>query len=615
MKRAHAMPFGAEFAAGLGTRFRLWAPSAREVELVLVGASGERVLPMQREAGGWYARRLAEIGEGARYRYRIDGELDVPDPASRCNPQDVAGPSEVVDPRRYDWGDAAWRGRPWHEAVIYELHVGCYTAAGSFAGVEGELARLAALGVTAVELMPIADFPGRHNWGYDGVLPYAPDARYGRPEALKRLVDAAHRHGLMMLLDVVYNHFGPQGNYLHAYAADFFTDRHRTPWGSAIDFDGATRAAVREFFVHNALYWLEEYHFDGLRFDAVHAIHDDTRPSILDEIAARVRHHVDPARHVHLILENDDNRAELLDPAPARAARYDAQWNDDVHHCLHALVTGEREGYYADYVAPEDPHRAQCLLARALAEGYAYQGEVSAHRGGRRRGQPSAHLPATAFIAFLQNHDQIGNRAQGERLGALASEPALAAAVAVLLLAPQIPLLFMGEEWQAPEPFQFFCDFEAPLAALVREGRRREFTAFAAFDATAASDIPDPTDPATFLRSRLDRRHASAPAHAAWTAYYRRLLSIRRTEIVPRLPGARGLAHKLSEAGVLCVQWRLGDGTRLDLHANLNAAPASGPAPPAARTLFVTGARADADGRGGHYPPWFVAWGLADERV
>ncbi|MGE3773440.1 MAG: alpha-amylase family glycosyl hydrolase, partial [Gammaproteobacteria bacterium] len=398
MKRAHAMPFGAQFVAGIGTRFRVWAPSAREVELVLVGAAGERVAPMRRDAGGWYGCTLPDVGDGACYRYRIDGSLDVPDPASRFNPQDLAGPSEVVDPRRHDWRDAAWRGRPWHEAVVYELHVGCFTAEGTFAGVEAELPRLAALGITAVELMPIADFPGQHNWGYDGVLPYAPDARYGRPEDLKRLVDAAHRHGLMMLLDVVYNHFGPQGNYLHAYAADFFTARHRTPWGSAIGFDGPGSAVVREFFVHNALYWLDEYHFDGLRLDAVHAIRDDTRPTILEELAARVRRDVDPARHVHLILENDDNAAVLLGPTPTRAAHYDAQWNDDVHHCLHALATGERDGYYADYDAPDDPHRAQRLLARALAEGYANQGEASPQRGGRSRGQPSAHLPTTAFV-------------------------------------------------------------------------------------------------------------------------------------------------------------------------------------------------------------------------
>lgn len=611
MKRAHGMPFGAEVLPGGGTRFRLWAPSARRIELVLDPDGAPRLHAMAPEPDGWYALTVPDAGDGTRYRYRVDGTLDVPDPASRCNPDDVDGPSMVVDPGAYEWQDGAWRGRPWHEAIVYELHVGTFTPAGSFSGLEAELDRLVDLGVTALELMPVAEFPGARNWGYDGVLLFAPDACYGTPRDLKRLIDAAHRRGLMVLLDVVYNHFGPQGNYLHAYAADFFTERHHTPWGAAVNFDGAGSHCVREFYLHNARYWLEEYHFDGLRFDAVHAIRDDSRPSILEELSASLRADYEGTRHVHLVLENDDNAARLLGPANVRPGRFDAQWNDDFHHCLHSLVTGETDGYYADYATHGADHRAQRLLARTLGEGFAYQGERSAHRAGRPRGEASTGLPPTAFVNFLQNHDQVGNRACGERLGMLASRRALRASIAVMLLAPQIPLLFMGEEWQAPEPFLYFCDFEPALAAAVRTGRRAEFASFERFGATAtALQIPDPCAPATFERSRLDHRRATQAPHAGWLRWYRRLLALRREQIVPRLPGTRALAQEVSAEGVIRVQWRMGDGALLALTANLAERVAQGPAPRDASVIYVSDGRTDGSWREGRYPRWCVLWTL-----
>ena len=437
------MPFGAEIGPE-GTRFSLWAPSARDVSLVL--DSDEYPLPDSGE--GWRELILPQSRAGARYAYKVDEGPLVPDPASRFQPQDVQGRSLVIDPHTYTWEDAQWRGRPFEEAVLYELHIGTATPEGNYAALTKKLAELVDLGVTAIELMPLADFPGRRNWGYDGVLPFAPDAVYGAPDELKRLIDRAHALGLMILIDVVYNHFGPSGNHLSRYAGAFFTKRHVTPWGDGINFDGEDSRHVREFFTHNALYWLEEFHADGLRFDAVHAIKDDSATYVLAEIASRVRQRF-PRREIHLILENDANEARWLErDACARPRFYTAQWNDDFHHAWHSLLTGEIEGYYADYV--DD---LLSRLGRTLAEGFAYQGEASAHRGGRARGEKSAHLPPSAFVAFLQNHDQTGNRAFGERLSHLADPLKLSLARAVLALSPQIPMFFMGEEWAASSPF------------------------------------------------------------------------------------------------------------------------------------------------------------------
>ncbi len=612
MNRLHAMPFGAEALAGGGTRFRLWAPSAAHVEVLLYGDAPVRRLDMPRDAMGWCECIADDVGHGTLYRFLVDGHLEVPDPASRFNPMDVQGPSMVIDARRFDWSDGHWRGRPWHEAVVYELHVGTYTREGTFRALEARLDTLVDLGVSAVELMPIADFPGSRNWGYDGVLLFAPDARYGTPDDLKRLVDAAHRRGLTMLLDVVYNHFGPEGNYLYAYAADFFTARHPTPWGAGINFDGPNSRTVRDFYLHNALYWLDEYRFDGLRFDAVHALADDSHPHLLEEIAHAVRTHYGDTRHIHLILENDDNTARLLGDASERPGRFDAQWNDDVHHCLHVAVTGERDGYYRDYCDDTDPWRTQRLLARALAEGFAWQGERSPYRAGEPRGEPSGHLPPSAFVDFLQNHDQIGNRALGERLGRLAPEPALRAAVATLLLAPQVPMLFMGEEWNAPEPFLFFCEFDPELAAKVREGRRGEFAAFERFrDPRARLLIPDPCDPNTFERSRLDHDLALQEPHSGWLALYRHLLGLRRRELVPRLPGCRALDANVGAQGELCVRWRMSDDSVLRLLANFSDTSTLQPMRAEGRLLYTTHPEFGAALTGSALAPWCVVWSLA----
>lgn len=607
------MPFGATLKAGGGASFRLWAPSARQVDLHLHAADGSRTppTPMQRGADGWYGAESGMAAAGALYSFLIDGEIEVPDPASRFQPNGVHGPSEIVDPGAFSWSDHGWRGRAWHETVLYELHLGTFTPEGTYLAAIDRLDYLRDLGITAVELMPLAEFPGARNWGYDGTLPFAPTRAYGRPEDLKQLVQAAHQRGLMVFLDVVYNHFGPEGNYLYRYAPDFFTDRHQTPWGAAINFDGPGSQTVRDFFVHNALYWIEEFHIDGLRLDAVHAIRDDSRPDILQEIASAVAAGLPSGQQVHLVLENDDNAARYLSGgANDRPSHYSAQWNDDIHHVLHVLATGETAGYYGDYATT--PHRR---LARALSEGFVYQGEPSPHRGGAARGEASADLPPTAFVAFLQNHDQVGNRAMGERVSALAEMPALRAAMSVVLLSPQIPMLFMGEEWRAAEPFRFFCDFGPDLADAVREGRRREFARFPEFaDPAARARIPDPLLETTFAAAKLDWKALGQEPHRSWLEFVRELLAIRRREITPRLERVSGRSGSCRMHGDSVVEacWHLGDGSILQAILALSTRACSGLAiPQRGRPLFVTEA---CDAAGPHLdrlPPWFAAWYLA----
>lgn len=592
------MPYGAEVQPDGGVRFRLWAPSARRAAVDVDGA----VMPLSAQGDGRFELITGEAGPGSRYEFIIDDARRVPDPASRYQPRDVHGPSEVIDPLEWEWSDDQWRGRPWAETVLYELHVGTFSPGGDYAGVTDRLDYLVDLGVTAVELMPLADFPGQRNWGYDGVFLYAPDTAYGRPNELKRLVDRAHAKGLMVFLDVVYNHFGPEGNYLHQYAPLFFTDRHHTPWGAAINYDGPGSRTVRDFVIHNALYWLEEYHFDGLRLDAVHAILDDSRPDILTELAGRVCAGPGAARQVHLVLENDDNAARYLGrDAAGRPRAYVAQWNDDIHHVLHVLLTGERTGYYQDYA--DQPVRR---LGRCLAEGFAYQGESSAYREGRRRGEASAHLPPAAFVAFLQNHDQVGNRAFGERIARLAEPEAVRAATAVVLLSPQVPLLFMGQEWQAEQPFQFFCDFGEDIAGAVTDGRRREFSGFEQFrDPALLAGIPDPNDPATFHNSVLDWTARDSEAGRGWRDLHRRLLALRREHIVPRLAAIQpGTYRTVGDAG-LEADWPIGGGGRLVMTANMSAMPLDGLEAPDVEPIYATHANA-----AGPRPPWFTAWYL-----
>ncbi|HYD30035.1 MAG TPA: malto-oligosyltrehalose trehalohydrolase, partial [Azospirillaceae bacterium] len=599
--RAHPMPFGAEVQADGSVRFALWAPAHGALHLRIEedGATA----PMTARGDGWHELTTAQAQAGTRYRYILPGGQAVPDPASRFQPDDVHGPSEVIDPTVYRWNDADWRGRPWEETVLYELHVGTFTPEGSFRSVIDRLDHLVELGVTAVELMPVADFPGHRNWGYDGVLPYAPDSAYGRPEDLKALVDAAHGKGLMVFLDVVYNHFGPEGNYLSLYAPAFFTDRHKTPWGQAINYDGADSRPVRDFVIHNAMYWIEEFHLDGLRFDAVHAIIDDSPKHLLEELAERVNAAAGGRRQVHLVLENDANQARFLArDEQGRPHWYAAQWNDDAHHALHVAASGETGGYYVDYADAVDK------LARTLAEGFAYQGEPSAYRDGEERGEPSAHLPPTAFVNFLQNHDQIGNRAFGDRITALARPEVLRAVGAVYLLSPSIPMLFMGEEWASAQPFPFFCDFGPDLAEAVRQGRRAEFAKFPEFqNPEARARIPDPTDAATFGSTRLDWDAVSAPQHATALAWHRRVLTVRRKEVVPRLPGITGDAAtcEVFEGTGLRVSWRMGDGATLHLEANLSDQVIGGATERPGRMIWSEGnPPPDRDKLG----PWTVMW-------
>jgi malto-oligosyltrehalose trehalohydrolase len=595
--RQHNMPFGAELQPD-GVRFRIWAPKHERMALRLEG--DPRILTLERESGGWHTLLAAGAGAGARYQFVLPDGVAVPDPASRYQPQDVHGPSEVMDPGAYRWRNADWRGRPWEEAVIYELHVGCFTDAGTFDAALERLRHLAGLGVTAIELMPLSDFAGGRNWGYDGVLPFAPDGSYGHPDDLKALIDAAHDLGLMVLIDVVYNHFGPEGNYLGLYAPQFFSTRHKTPWGAGINYDGRDSRPVREFVIHNALYWLQEFQCDGLRLDAVHAILDDSPVHILAELAQRARAAF-PDRLVHLLLENEHNEAHWLTRTRERSARlFSAQWNDDVHHVLHAAATGDSEGYYADYIDQT------ALLGRALAEGFGFQGEPMPYRGSAR-GEPSGHLPPTAFVAFLQNHDQVGNRAFGERISALAAAPAVRAATAIYLLLPQIPMLFMGEEWHARQPFLFFCDFGAELGQRVVQGRRQEFARFAAFqDESARARIPDPQAAETFRASKLDWGGIDEPEAASVLSWYRELLSVRRRHIVPLLPAlTRGGRFETLGDAALRIHWQGEDGAELILLANLKGEPAADiPAPPG--TLLWQEGHVDSGGFG----PWSLRWSL-----
>ena len=562
MKHRHRMPFGAEAGSDGRTRFRLWAPASNRIGLVLRDGAAR---PMKQLADGWFELATGDAPAGTPYLFEVEDGWRIPDPASRWNPDDVHRASRVVDPDDFEWHDDGWPGRPWEETVLYELHVGTFTPRGTFAAVIERLDYLAEIGVTAIELMPVADFPGRRNWGYDGVLPFAPDGAYGTPDDLKRLVTAAHARGLAIFLDVVYNHFGPEGNYLHSYAPSFFSRHRSTPWGAAINFDGRHSRTVRDFFVHNALYWIEEFRFDGLRLDAVHAIADDSVPDIVTEIALAIGEGPGRSRAVHIVVENDRNEARYLERAPSgrpRAAA--AQWNDDAHHALHVLTTGETDGYYGDYAS--HPHAD---LGRSLAEGFVYQGERSAYRG-HRRGSRSDALPATAFVNFLQTHDQVGNRALGERIGALATAPALEAAIACVLLSPAVPLLFMGEEFGASSPFLFFCDFAPPLGEAVTRGRREEFERFARFrDADDRSHIPAPGDAATFERSKLCWEELERDPHRRWHAFYRRLLELRRREIVPGLAGMEPGGTFAVRGHAVEVAWTLGDRSRLRLAANL----------------------------------------------
>ncbi|MDE2184108.1 MAG: malto-oligosyltrehalose trehalohydrolase [Alphaproteobacteria bacterium] len=523
---------------GDGTVFRLWAPDADAVDLEI---QGHAIIRMRSLCGGWKTARAA-CAEGARYRFRI-GDLAVPDPASRWQDGGVHGWSVVCPPAPLV---PAWEGRPWTQAVMYEMHAGL---AGGYGGIVRRLDELAALGVTGIQLMPIAAFPGKRNWGYDGVLPFAPADAYGSRQALAALIEQSHARDIMVLLDAVYNHFGPDGNYLHHYAGEFFRNDVNTPWGAAIDF---RRSAVRTFVRENIDYWINEWRFDGLRFDAVHAIADD---GWLDATVADIRREaLRNGRYVHFILENEKNSAARLRNG------FTAQWNDDIHHTLHVLLTDERAGYYDDYA---DAPAAN--LARALSEGFVYQGQPSRYRRGRSHGTVSRDLSPSSFVSFLQNHDQIGNREFGERLTTLSRPRALQAAVALLLLAPQVPLLFTGEEVHSKTPFLYFTDHEAELAEAVRRGRQHAFSGL--FDPARIAEIPDPNAPETFAASRPAPDEAEA---VSWRRFYTALLALRHQRIAPFTERARSLGARAVASKAVLARWRLDNGDRLTIACNLD---------------------------------------------
>jgi len=542
-----SLRFGPRLISDSETEFRIWAPSVESVALIVEGQSARA---MERQEGGWFRIR-APFGAGTRYRFQVTEDLLVPDPASRFQPEGVHGTSMVVDSDDYGWICREWRGRPWREAVVYEAHVGVL---GGFDGVRALLPELAALGVTAIELMPLSAFGGERNWGYDGVLPYAVPNAYGTPAQLKALIDAAHEVGLMVLLDVVYNHFGPDGNYLGVYADAFFDDERSSPWGRGIAFQNPDVAA---YFHENVLYWMTEFRADGVRIDAAWAIPE--RQWFMD-LRRRIDAVIEPGRHFHLVLENENNDAGLL------RSGFDAQWNDDFHNVLHVLLTKEHEGYYGNF--SDDPIAG---VATCLRDGFLYQGQIAPDTG-KPRGQESGDLSPTHFVNFLQNHDQIGNRAFGERLVSLGDPGAVRVAYALLLLTPFIPMIFMGDEWGSRTPFLFFTDYHDELADQVREGRRKEFAKFSAFhDPKKREKIADPNALSTFEASRPDRRERDSGPGQEWLALTRELLAIRREKIVPVLDGASSLGTVVLGDEALQAAWKLGDGSVLTVLVNFGA--------------------------------------------
>lgn len=520
MRQTWAPSLGAVYLGNRRTRFRVWAPLAQKVDVHLL-APDNRIVALAPEEWGYFAGVIDGVEPGSLYVYRLDGQKERPDPASRFQPEGVHGPSQVVS-RHYEWNEGCWFGLPLQEYVVYELHVGTFTARGTFGAIVPHLDELKELGVTAIELMPVSQFPGPRNWGYDGVFPFAVQNSYGRPEGLKGLVNACHQRGLAVILDVVYNHLGPEGNYLWDYGP-YFTDRYKTPWGSAVNFDGPHSDHVRRYFIENALYWLTEFHVDALRLDATHAILDFSAGTFLEELAAVVeqqREQLD--RRVYLIAESDRNDARLIRLPELGGYGLDAQWSDDFHHVLHTLLTGESIGYYQDYVGPDSRPRVE-YLAKVYKEGYLYTGQYSRFRQ-HRHGTSPAGVPASRFVVCTQNHDQVGNRMLGERLSQLVSFEDLKLAAGVLLLSPFVPLIFMGEEYGETAPFLYFVSHSDPqLVEAVRRGRRQEFAAF-----HTKGEPPDPQAEETFVRSRLNHQLRHKGGHAVLRRLYGELLRIRR---------------------------------------------------------------------------------------
>ena len=571
------LTIGANPEAG-GTRFRVWAPAAKEAEVVLHRAGDER-FAMEREDDGHWTAAVHGVDSGTLYRYRLDGQ-DYPDPASRSQPEGVHGPSEVIDPDAFAWSDAGWAGLTPNGLVIYELHVGTFTEEGTFDAAIERLDFLRELGVNAIEVMPIASFSGSRNWGYDGVAPYAPAAAYGGPEAFKRFVDATHARELGVILDVVYNHFGPEGNYLPAITGGrFFTDRHKTPWGDGINYDGPDSAPVRDFVIQNALHWAHEYHVDGLRLDATHAIVDDSPVHVLRELSQRLHA---MSRPRILIAEDERNDRRVVTPADDGGLGLDAVWADDLHHQLRRLTAGDSEGYFASYSGSIDD------VVATLRKGWFYEGQVAAHSG-EARGTPATGLPPRAFVHCIQNHDQTGNRPMGDRITESVPLPVYRALSTLLLASPFTPMLWMGQEWAASSPFQYFTDHPPELGKLVTEGRREEFKGFSAFSDPAQRErIPDPQAEETFTRSKLRWDELERERHRETVALYRELLRLRRGEAALAPSGRDGFeVATVGDRALVLRRWAggemvlvvasFGDALQLDFSARPETrAPAGG---------------------------------------
>ncbi|EPY9615239.1 malto-oligosyltrehalose trehalohydrolase [Enterobacter cloacae] len=567
--RTFQKQWGAEFISGDVVRFRVWAEGQQQLTLRLA----ERDLPMTAVGNGWCQIDVPDVTHGTEYQFVLQDGMAVPDPASRAQKGDVNGPSVVIDPGRYQPINPDWAGRPWEETVIYELHIGTFTPQGTFRAAIDKLPYLAELGITQLEVMPVSQFGGSRGWGYDGVLLYAPHSAYGTPEDFHAFIDAAHGLGLSVVLDIVLNHFGPEGNYLPLLSPAFFDAQRMTPWGNGIAYE---REPVRHYILDAPLFWLTEYRLDGLRFDAIDQIKDTASKHILQQIAETIREAL-PDRHIHLTTE-DSRNVIFLHPRDEKGATplFTAEWNDDFHNAAHVFATGETHAYYQDFAF--EPEKK---FARALAEGFVYQGEVSLQTG-HSRGVECHTQPPTFFVDFIQNHDQTGNRAQGERLITLAGADKTRVLLAALLLSPHIPLLFMGEEYGETNPFLFFTDFHGDLAKAVREGRAKEFTGHSGHD----GDVPDPNDEQTFARSKLDWHNVTTAQGKSWLRFTRSLLVLRHRYLVPLLRPGGTVEGKIVKTapGMVAVSWSFPTGT-LSLALNIGNKPVDVPAL-AGETLF-----------------------------
>lgn len=544
--------------------FRAWAPLRESVDVKII-APVERFVPMDRDAKGYWRAAAQDIGPGARYLYRLDNERERPDPASRYQPEGVHGPSQVVDVAAFPWSDGAWRGLPLESFIMYELHVAAFTSQGTFEKIIPRLDALRDLGITAVELMPVSQFPGARNWGYDGVYPYAVQNSYGGPEGLKSFVDACHKRGMAVILDVVYNHLGPEGNYLAEFGP-YFTDKYRTPWGQAINFDGPYSDEVRAYFIGNALSWITDYHIDALRLDAIHGIFDFSAKHFLQELGEEVHRSAEElGRRIHVIPESDLNDARLIVPRELGGYGLDAQWSDDFHHCLRTLLTGEKSGYYEDFGAIDQ-------MEKAYRDGFVYSGQYSSHRK-RRHGTSSNNRPTRQFVVFSQNHDQVGNRMMGDRLSTLVTFEALKLAAGSVLLSPYLPLLFMGEEYGETAPFLYFVSHSDPgLIEAVRKGRKEEFKHFG-----WKGEPPDPQDEQTFLASELHWEERTKGSRGTLLRFYTQLIALRtKTPALFELSRERTEVRDCPAERVLTMLRWSGDGaSRVCLLLNFGTGDAS----------------------------------------